>query len=534
MNIRTSLALCCLFPAMIACAPAGDEGGDDEVGESGDSDGGTTGGGEAGTTDGGEAGTTGEGEDGTTGEEETTGEEGTTGEEEPVEACSFETTPTSWPLPTPIAGDDLHTLLADYWGCGEGQYRYQLLDLTGDGATDFLVTDNCDSAGVGTDTWHVYANTGSGFASQPANWSLPTPIAGDDLHTLLADYWGCGEGQYRYQLLDLTGDGATDFVVTDNCDAAGVGTDTWHVYANTGSGFAAQPTSWSLPTPIPGDDLHTLLADYWGCGEGQYRYQLLDLTGDGAPDFVVTDNCDAAGVGTDSWQVYANTGSGFAAQPTSWSLPTPIPGDDLHTLLADYWGCGEGQYRYQILDLTGDGAPDFVVTDNCDTAGVGTDTWHVYANTGSGFAAQPTSWSLPTPIPGDDLHTLLADYWGCGEGQYRYQVLDLTGDGAPDFVVTDNCDTAGVGTDTWHVYANTGSGFAAQPTTWTLPAPIAGDDLHTLLADYWGCGEGQYRYQLVDLTGDGAQDFLVSDFCDTAEVGTDRWELYVATEDACG
>ncbi len=127
-------------------------------------------------------------------------------------------------------------------------------------------------------------------------------------------------------------------------------------------------------------ELHEQLGDYWGCGDGEtYRYQILDATGDGAPDFVVTDSCDAEGAGTTRWEVYKNTGSGFADSPLEWSLPQVVDGVELHEQLADYWGCGDGEtYRYQILDLDGDGAPDFTVTDACDAGGAGTSRWDVY------------------------------------------------------------------------------------------------------------------------------------------------------------
>jgi len=165
-----------------------------------------------------------------------------------------------------------------------------------------------------------------------------------------------------------------------------VGTDEWHIYPNTGDGFADEATVWSLPAYFPAntevlDDLaHD---DDAGCASSQtLTFSLLDLSGDGALDLVVTDLCDSDGVGTDEWHVYENTGGGFADDATVWSLPAYFPAntevldDPAHD---DDAGCASSQsLTFSLLDLSDDGALDLVVTDLCDSDGVGTDEWWVY------------------------------------------------------------------------------------------------------------------------------------------------------------
>ncbi|NJK31144.1 MAG: trypsin-like serine protease [Deltaproteobacteria bacterium] len=504
----------------------------DEVGESeseGDGDGDTSmGDGDAdadtSTGDGDADSSTGDGD----GESSTGDDEG-----EVVDACAFEPSTSEWPLPQEFIGADVYEDLTDYWGCdGGGEYRYQLLDLTGDGAVDFLVTDACDVGGVGLTSWDVFENTGTGFAAQPITWSLPQYLAGNaEFYEKTADYWSCDGGQFRFQLLDMTGDGAVDFLVTDACDEFGVGATNWLVHENTGSGFAAQPIEWPLPQVFQGqNEIYEQITDYWSCNGGQYRYQLLDMTGDGAIDFLVTDACDEFGVGATNWLVHENTGSGFAAQPVEWPLPQVFQGqNEIYEQTTDYWSCNGGQYRYQLLDMTGDGAVDFLITDACDEFGVGATNWLVHENTGTAFAAQPIEWPLPTPLGNAEIYEQTADYWTCNGEYYKFQTLDLTGDHAPDLVVTDNCDAAGAGTDRWDVFKNTGTGFAAQPIAWPLPSDVMGIELHQELSDYWSCDGGQqYRYTVFDLTGDGAPDFVATDLCDGSGAGTTHWSVAAA------
>ncbi len=201
---------------------------------------------------------------------------------------------------------------ADSHACGASlSFRFQLLDIDGDGALDFLVTDACDTEGVGTDRWDVYANLGDGFAQEPTPWALPALIEGADPFDRVANALDCsGNEQFRFLTTDLSGDGAPDLVVTDACDAQGVGTANWSVYENDGvSGFAADATQWSLPQLLTGGtDLYEEIADSHPCrGDQRFRSQLLELSGDGAPDFVVTDLCDAAGVGTTHWSSFVAT-----------------------------------------------------------------------------------------------------------------------------------------------------------------------------------------------------------------------------------
>ena len=144
--------------------------------------------------------------------------------------------------------------------------------------------------------------------------------------------------------------------------------------------FALQSVDWPLPPGLGPDQLNDTFEDSdFYCQEGFFTVATLDLTGDGAPDLVQTDDCDVGGVGTANWLVYENTGSGFAPNPTSWALPPGLGPDQLNDTYEDSdFYCEEGFFTVATLDLADGPAPDLVLTDNCDVGGVGTTDWLVY------------------------------------------------------------------------------------------------------------------------------------------------------------
>jgi hypothetical protein len=91
---------------------------------------------------------------------------------------------------------------------------------------------------------------------------------------------------------------------------------------------------------------------------------------------VFTFDCDyTATVGADHWQVYLNTGAGFAAAPTSWPLPTG-------SVLSYRYGIADKTCPvYATTDFTGDGRPDLVFAYDCAAgSAVGVSEWLVYPN----------------------------------------------------------------------------------------------------------------------------------------------------------
>ena len=468
----------------------------------------------------------------------------------------FASDPTMWTLPdygVDINGDPLFERTGDSHTCPDsGVLRYQVVNLDGDSKVDLVITENCAAdLDTGASVWRVHQNIDTGFNPEPVLWTLPSygvDINGEPLFQNLADSHTCPDsGVLRYQLLDLTGDGRTDLVVTENCTAdTQTGSVQWRVHENTGTGFAPEPLLWTLPAygvDINGDPLFEQVADVHTCPDSErLRFQVLDLNGDARPDLVVSENCAAdTATGAQQWLVHENTGSGFAPEAVAWSLPdygVDVNGDPMFEEIANVNSCPDGgRLRYQLLDLSGDDKADLVVSDNClaDLA-TGAQQWLVHENTGNGFAPEAVVWSLPAygvDINGESLFESISDVRTCPDnGRLSYVVLDLAGDNRPDLVVSDNCEAdTTTGATTWRVHKNSGGGFEGEPVLWPIPdygLDINGEPLYRDIAGTPTCPDsGVLRFQLLELSGDSKTDFLVSDNCEAdVATGASQWRLH--------
>jgi hypothetical protein len=65
---------------------------------------------------------------------------------------------------------------------------------------------------------------------------------------------------------------------------------------------------------------------------------------------------------------------------------------------------------------------------------------------------------------------------------------------------------------------------------WSTPEMFVDDQLYLTANGSGDCGGegGYFRHQMMDIDGDALQDLVVSDKCDGAGVGTNRWEVYSA------
>jgi len=383
----------------------------------------------------------------------------------------FAETATEWSLPANSPSPD------GYWTPYHSDW-WTTMDLDGDGKPDLVVTDGATESNR---RWQLHKNTGSGFAETSTAWSLPTgsPYSEGYYSAFHASSW---------TTLDLDGDGKPDLVVTFGVSEAD---RRWLVYKNTGSGFASTATQWSLPANSPSTD------GYWTLYHPDGWWTTMDLDGDGKPDLVVT----ASTSETDRrWLIYKNTGSGFAATATEWSVPANSPSPD------GFWNVNHPDGWWTTMDLDGDGKPDLVVTESTSE----TDRrWLVHKNTGSGFAATATEWSVPANSPSPDgFWTVNHSWW--------WTTIDLDGDDKPDLVVTEGASE----TDRrWMVHKNTGSGFAGAGTAWSVPADSPSPD------GYWTVFHSDW-WTTMDLDGDGKPDLVVNE---GASETNRRWLLYKNT-----
>ncbi len=156
-------------------------------------------------------------------------------------------------------------------------------------------------SGLGTSKWFVYASSGSGFQTSTGTWS--TPDLGTDELDHLHDANG---GDPSWVLLDLDADGASELVLTEwsSSGISSLGTTSWLVYDNMGSGHDTSASSWTLPDLGSGE----LEKTYDSTGSGP-TFALLDLDGNGGVDLVVTEwaSSGVSDLGTTKWWHYANS-----------------------------------------------------------------------------------------------------------------------------------------------------------------------------------------------------------------------------------
>lgn len=334
-------------------------------------------------------------------------------------------------------------------------------------------------------------------------------------------------------------------------------------------GFNESADFWSVPS---GGQIDNGLnqgfitpSDFFADGEDDESllWSTMDMTGDGRLDLVVTakKNGQFATVGNlgGSWQVYENTGSGFANAPTLWSLPAGgqiMNGTNygFYTVsdLVEF-GEDDNSVIWTTTDMDGDNRPDLVVTStylqgNSTLANNG-GVWKVYANNGSGFDSSPILWTVPSGGL-ESINTVFGfnkptQQFFSGieiDGSQLWDLQDMDGDSKPDLVVTSekvgpNPLVLNSGGPIWQVYKNNGTGFDVAATLWPIPdggRVLGGADLgYVAIVDYNPmASDGSEAWSFFDINGDDRPDLVV-----TAEVqnsmfviannGSDVWQVYL-------
>ncbi len=481
----------------------------------------------------------------------------------------FSSTATSFSLPTGYAKGFWNDFSGDTYCDSTNGYarpKYVVTDLDGDGLDDLVVVLTCSGTLAGSDPdvgktkWLVYRNVGTGFASTPTVWSLPTGYAKGFFNGLTGDTYCDSTNGYarpKYAVTDLNGDGRPDLVVMLTCSGTLAGTDAnvgktkWWVHWNTGTGFAATATDFALPTGYAKGFFNDVKGDTYCDSTNGYarpKYTLVDLTGSGKPQLVVMLTCSGTLAGTDAnvgktkWWVHANTGTGFANTATDFALPTGYAKGFFNDLAGDTYCDSTNGYarpKYTVVDLTGSGKPQLVVMLTCSGTLAGTDAnvgktkWWVHANSGSGFATTTTDFTLPTGYAKGFYNALSGDTY-CdsfnGYARPKYDVVDLVGNGKPDLVVMLTCSGTLAGTDPdvgktkWLVHGNTGTGFANGATTWCLPAGYAKGFYNGLAGDTY-CdsfnGYARPKYRVADLVDAPRLEMVVTLTCSGTLAGSD-------------
>jgi YD repeat-containing protein len=332
--------------------------------------------------------------------------------------------------------------LFDYSVGVSGVTTAEVVDLNGDGLPD-VVEAWRDAHGV--EHHGAWINTGNGFTAA-AEWELPD---------VFVDLSSGAEGIRRAQLMHRNHDGYIDLLVSVRLPSGAVDELAW---INTGAGWA--PDATTLPVVIN---------DYFVSANGISNATFVDINNDGFTDIV---QALVLPDGTTLRNTWLGREEGFVLSD-AWRLPVAT---------TDYSVVAKGEATAELLDINGDGLLDLVQSHVSQARGTEAAAW---LNTGAGWLTDSSF------IPPAILSRTLAD----GRRQALGALIDLNGDGKPDFTTSYRGTNGSVVKNAW---VRQGSGWTADNSL-TLPTPL----FEHLAAD-----DSIAAATLFDVNGDNAADLV--------------------------
>ncbi len=375
-------------------------------------------------------------------------------------------------------------------GCNDGyiveEKHGDFVDVNNDGYVDFIQSYRDENSS--TQYRKFYQNTGSG-------WSLRSnqpPI-------LIRDYYinrnkSPAKGEMVQQAIyaDVNGDGYPDIVrafINGSTNIREVRLN------NKGNSF-----TWGAPSEnnfVPPSRMFDY--NYLGEGKAMQASYLIDVNGDGLPDWVISYlNKDGVNVR----YTYINNGTRWVYDQ-NYNLPTTA-------ILDDYRDSqeldGAPVKRTEFQDLNGDGLPDLVQGLISPDQGVdnGVTYRNVWLNTGSGWQVATSTYQLPDYIYDyTRVNEIINGQAQNDSAQRRGDFVDVNGDGLADWVRSYRDFLNGTAYKaTW---LNTGNGWVAD-TGYNLPA----ETLRNYRKQYKGDPHGPEAGSFFDINRDGLVDWMIA------------------------
>ncbi|HZW78868.1 MAG TPA: FG-GAP-like repeat-containing protein, partial [Candidatus Deferrimicrobiaceae bacterium] len=339
---------------------------------------------------------------------------------------------------------------------GSGSSSVAMADLNGDGKLDLLVANACTSNSNCTNgTVGVLFGNGDGTF-------LP-PVA----------YGTGGTDTFSVALADVNGDGKLDLLVANTCNnSSSCNNGSVGVLLGNGDGTFQPATAYSSAG---------LYADAVAVG---------DINGDGKPDLVVTNECNGNSCTNGSFGVLLGNGDGTFQAAVSYNS-----GGVTATSVA-------------LADVNGDGKLDLLLTNQCADNNCTTGQVAVMLGNGDGTFQSPVTYGTSGLYTGS------------------LAVADVNGDGKPDLIVTDQCESNSICNNGFLVVLlGNGDGTFQAPLTTAVPSPQSisqlvladfnGDgylDIASGAGDFLLLGNGDGTFQPFQHLGSGGQGIVAGDF----------------------
>jgi hypothetical protein len=319
-------------------------------------------------------------------------------------------------------GDGTFQTAVSYGSGGVLPSSVVVADVNGDGKPDLLVTNVCVDS---------YCTSNSSVSVLLGN--------GDGTFQAAVTYGSGGWYADSVAVADVNGDGKPDLVVGNACVDAGCASGTVGVLLGNGDGTFQTAVSY---------------------GSGGYSGAIVavaDVNGDGKPDLLVANYC----------------GSGCLNGTVSVLLGN---GDGTFQRAVTYGSGAFEAYSLAVADVNGDGKPDLVVSNACQSSEYGTcnSSSEVSVLLGNGDGTFQTAVSYDSGESGS----------GYGEGAYSVAVADVNGDGKADLIVINQGNNVGV-------LLGNGDGTFQSAVT-------------------YGSGGNAYGVAVADVNGDGKPDVVVA------------------------
>jgi hypothetical protein len=357
-------------------------------------------------------------------------------------------------------GDGTFQTVVSYDSGGWAGTAMAVADVNGDGKPDVVVANGCS-----------FSYCGGGNYS-PVSVLLGN---GDGSFQAAVSYSSGGEYAVSVAVADLNGDGKPDIVVANQC----VNDCSYDVYGSAGVLLGN------------GDGTFQTAVGYGSGGEYANSVSVGDVNGDGKPDILVVNECDASGnCGNGAIGVLLGNGDGTFKTDANYSLDAQLP----YSVVAS---------SVYVADVNADGKPDLLVAGNGVSVLLGN---------------------------GDGTFQTAVNYSAGGESATSVAVADVNGDGKLDVIANNGDVLLGNGDGTFQAAVTYGAGGSCVTVADVNGDGkpdlllITGDGVSVLLGNgdgtfqaavsYPSGGESATSVAVGDVNGDGKPDILVANLCD--------------------